>query len=115
EQDHPRDQEGQFASKVGVHEDGSVTLLHGTTKLNAEAILRDGFKPGNPQQVAAQLEKEYGLPEGSIYHHVAFEFARHRRDLDKVFFTTDESVADQYTTPEVVQDGLNAAHSLLHP
>ena len=61
------------------------------------------------------MEREYGLPEGSIFNHIAFEFARGRRDLDEVHFTTDESVADQYSIPEVVQDALTSAHMLLHP
>lgn len=102
------------AVSVGLHDDGSVTLLHGTTILNARDILRNGFKPGNPARVAAMLENFYKLRPGSVFNHVAFEFAKGRRDLDKIFFTTDEDVAAQYTIPEVVQDGLEAVYSMLY-
>lgn len=109
----PRDEKGRWKD-LGLHGD-QVTLLHGTTRQNAEAILSGGFKPGNPASIAARMEREYGLPEGGIFNHVAFEFARGRRDLGEVHFTTDESVADQYSIPEVVQDALTSAHMLLYP
>ena len=109
----PRDAHGRFTD-LGLH-DGLVTVLHGTTRQNAEAILAGGFKAGDPARVAAEIERTYQLPKDSILTHVAFQFARGRRDLGKVHFTTDESVADQYSVPEVVQDALTSAHMLLHP
>ena len=41
----------------GLH-GGMVTVLHGTTRQNAEAILTEGFKTGDPARVAAQIERE---------------------------------------------------------
>jgi hypothetical protein len=106
---------GQWVGKVGIHDDGTVTLLHGTSDLNARAILREGFKAGQPQAVARAIEQEYHLPENSVLHNEAFSFARHRRDLDNAWFTTNEWTSDQYTVPEVLQDALTAAWIVQHP
>jgi hypothetical protein len=115
EAEHSRDKEGKFTETVGLHPDDTVTLLHGTSAINADAIMMGGFKPGNPAALAATLEKHYNLPEGSVLNHVAFEFAKGRKDLDRVHFTADEKVAQAYQVPEVLQDGLKAVHMLLHP
>lgn len=107
---------GQFCSDTpGLQDDGTVTLLHGTTKLNADRIRQLGFQAGTPHAIASQIEQRYQLPPGSVENHVAFQFAKGRTDLDRVFFTTDLSVAEQYTTPEVVQDALRAAWMIRNP
>jgi RNA:NAD 2'-phosphotransferase (TPT1/KptA family)/2'-5' RNA ligase len=100
---------------VGLHADGTITLLHGTTKLNADSILNEGFKPGAPAAVASMIENEYGLPKDSVLKNVAFEFASKRGDLDRVHLTSHPDIATQYSIPEVLQDALGSAWSLQHP
>jgi GNAT superfamily N-acetyltransferase len=100
---------------VGLHSDGTVTLLHGTTKLNADSILKEGFKSGAPATVAAQIEKEYGLPKDSVLKNVSFQFASGRGDLDRVHLTSDPDTAAQYSIPEVLQDALSSVWSIQHP
>lgn len=116
--DQPRDPHGRWTNgpdSPGFNEDGTITLLHGTTALNADSILRDGFRPSNPAAVAAAVEHEYGLPKDSVLNHPWFEFAKNRQDLDKVHLTSNHDVALQYTVPEQLQDALNAAYSVIHP
>ena len=106
---------GSGGQHLGLHEDGTVTLLHGTTRINAEAIRQHGFLAGTPLALAATIEQEYGLPEGAVANHHAFQFAAKRSDLDRIHFTTDIDVAQQYTVPEVVQDALRSVWSLQNP
>lgn len=101
--------------QVGFHDDGTVTILHGTNELSARMIEREGFRPGDPANVARAIEREYGLPEGSVLNHVAFQFPKRRTDLDRVFFTGDPRTALAYTIPEVLQDALRAAYSIKFP
>lgn len=124
---HPRDEGGRWTAgnaeesvgesfaKPGFHADGSVTLLHGTSALNAEQILTKGFQPGNPRAMATMIEDHYGLPRGSVYHHVAFEFARNRQDLDRVWLTSSQRMTGEYAVPEVAQDALNAVWMMKNP
>lgn len=101
--------------KAAYNSDGTVTLLHGTSSANAELIKAQGFKTSNPAAVAKMVEDEYNLPEGSVLNNRAYEFAKHRSDLDKVHFTSNFDVAAQYTVPEQLQDALTAAYWVLHP
>ena len=93
-------------------ESARITMLHGTTNIFAKSIRANGFQPGNPEKVAHWIEDAYDLPRGSVFQHPAFEFARGRRDLDRVHMTADPSIAVQYTIPEVIQDALKAVWSL---
>jgi hypothetical protein len=92
----------------GINPDGTITLLHGTTALNAESIRRHGFRPSSPEEIAGQIAALYGLHPSDVFDHVTFEFARHRTDRDRVHFTSIPETALAYTVPEVVQDALRA-------
>ena len=102
-------------SKPWINPDGTITLLHGTTALNAEHIREHGFKPISPEEIATTIAKEYGLHPRDVFNSVQFEFPRHRTDRDKVHFTSKPETALQYTIPEVVQDALRAVWSLQNP
>jgi hypothetical protein len=96
--------------------DGTITMLHGTTEVNAASIVEHGFtRNSDPTAVARSIELEFGLPEGSVLNHSAFQFAKHRHDLDHVHFTSVLKVAQAYTVPEQLQDALLAAFWLKHP
>ncbi len=98
--------------KPGINPDGTITLLHGTTALNAENIRDHGFRPTSPVEVAGTIAKEYGLQLRDVLDHIAFEFARTRTDRDRVHFTSIPETAKAYTVPEVVQDALRVVWSL---
>jgi hypothetical protein len=92
----------------GINPDGTITLLHGTTALNAASIRQRGFLPASPVGVAIEIAALYNLRPRDIFNHVTFEFARHRTDRDRVHFTSIPTTAQAYTVPEVVQDALRA-------
>ena len=94
--------------EVGINPDGTITLLHGTTALNAASIRQHGFRSASPEQVAAQVAALYGLSPSDVYNHITFEFARHRTDRDRVHLTAIPATAQAYTVPEIVQDALRA-------
>lgn len=93
----------------------TVTLLHGTTVVNAESIRESSFKVSEPVRIAHWVEDEYHLPRDSVLKHVRYEFPRSRRDLDHVHFTTDHWTAQQYTVPEQLQDALESVYWIKHP
>jgi hypothetical protein len=92
----------------GINPDGSITLLHGTTALNAAGIREHGFRPMDPKRVATEVADLYGVPPHEVFENIHFEFPRHRRDLDRAFFTSDPETAAAYTIPEAFQDALRA-------
>ncbi len=100
--------------RPGINSDGTITLLHGTTVSNAANILNHGFRPMRPAEVAGKLAAKYGLRPQDVLDHISFEFARGRTDRDRVHFTSDPSIAQEYTVPEVVQDALSAVWSMLY-
>lgn len=104
-----------IASKVGFNDDGTITVLHGTTTANAELIKKEGFKASNPAGIAAMVEKEYKLPKDSVLKNHWYQFPMGRSDLDHIHFTSDPKVAVAYTVPEQLQDALTAAYRVLHP
>lgn len=67
-----------------------------------------GFLPMDPKSVATEVAELYGVPMREVFENIHFEFPRHRRDLDRVFFTHDLTTAKAYTVPEAYQDALRA-------
>jgi hypothetical protein len=101
--------------KPGINSDGTVTLLHGTTALNAELIREQGFKPISPESIAATIAEEYGLKPSDVFNSIHFDFPKYRTDRDRTHFTSKPETAQQYTVPEVVQDALSAVWFLKNP
>lgn len=86
----------------------TITLLHGTTALNAEQIRKHGFKASDALEIVKSVAKDYRINPRAVFDSVYFEFAKGRRDRDHVHFTSLPDTAAQYTIPEVVQDALKA-------
>jgi hypothetical protein len=96
------------ARKPGINDDGTITLLHGTSTINAALIREQGFKPFDALDVATVVAKAYGLKPRDIYDTVYYEFARSRRDVGKVHFTSSPETAQIHGIPESVRDALAA-------
>ncbi len=105
---NPADYLASPYTQPGINTDGTITLLHGTTAQNAVSIKSYGFRPIVAREVAEQIANLYGLDPVAVFNHIAFEFAKHRNDRDRVHFTSIPETAQQYTIPEVYQDALHA-------
>jgi len=101
--------------KPGINDDGTVTVLHGTSTINAALIREQGFKPFDAMDVATVVAEAYGLKPRDIYDSVYFEFPRGRRDVNKVFFTSSPETAQVHGVPESIQDALTAVWAAKHP
>ena len=94
----------------------TVTLFHGTNRGAFDQILRDGeFKKSNPEAVAHEVERRYGLPYNSVWMHKYNEFSRGRASDPHIYFTNNKAIAREYAElgSEVVFDALNCVIHIL--
>jgi hypothetical protein len=87
-------------------------LLHGTTAPSAALIRWRGFRSVSPKKIAEAVASVNGVGARDVFNNVNFEFARNRKDRNRVHFTSSPRIALAHTVPEVVQDALRAVWDL---
>ena len=96
----------------------TIRLYHGTTSMALDKMRSSGqIITLDPAAVAAQIEKEYGLPADSVLGETSFYFSRDRQTDPYVYFTSSTGTASSYAKggSEIVFDALISAWFVMHP
>lgn len=94
---------------------GTVRFYHGTNAAAVEQIRRDGeFRPLDPKAFVTGIEREYGLPPGSVWDAPGSTFTHTRVGDPDVYLTQHRDRAEQYARigSEVLNDTLWSAASV---
>lgn len=75
----------------------TITLYHGTTEDNLRSILREGFKPFNPDKDIEEILQEYGFSKNIVPKWIWKHEKDYREKSPYVFFTTSKKQAKLYS------------------
>ena len=93
-------------------------FYHGTTTRALDAIRSAGeIRTFKPSQIAADIEREYHLPPGSVLNEPGFYFSRDRENDPLIYLSGEYDTAHSYAGggSEIISDALSSAWFLLNP